>query len=247
MKTTVITICWDGARSIERCIRSVIKQTVVPAEYIFVDGGSTDGTLDIIASLIPEMKEVGIMPVLLQQQRVPGEAGIPSAWNQGIAKANGDVIALLNCDDYYEPDAIERMQQEFEESPEIELLAGSIRMVDSNCVETRLIYPKCLCWSEVLMPLAHPACFVTRKLYDRIGLYDTAYRISADYDFVWRCRCKKAKIQFDDKIYVNMEMGGLANSNRAAARKETLEISLKYSKFSLLPRLAYLCRKFLGR
>ncbi len=244
---TIITICWNSANRIERCVESVLAQELLPDEYIFVDGGSTDGTLDKLKSLSSRLTAKGIATQTIAQVRHPNEAGIPSAWNQGIAAAHGNVIALLNSDDYYHPETLTTVKHTFEEHPEAEMFAASINLVDSAGQPAGELHPRCLWLSEFLMPLAHPACFVTRKLYDRIGLYDTSYKISADYDFVWRCRLANASLLFSQECLVTMETGGLANSNRAAARDETLRIARKHSKFPLLPYLAWLARKATGR
>ena len=247
METTVITICWNSARRIERCIESVLSQELPPNEYIFVDGGSTDSTLELLESLSKRLSDKGIATRLLQQVRREDEAGIPSAWNQGIAEAHGDVIALLNSDDFYHPNALSTAIHALETQPDAELFAAAIDLADSDGNKVGELHPRCLWLSEFLMPLAHPACFVTRRLYDRIGLYDTSYRISADYDFVWRCRVANAKIIYSQECLVTMETGGLANSSRAAARDETLKIAQNHSKLPVLPYLAWLARKVTGR
>ncbi|MBQ7649354.1 MAG: glycosyltransferase, partial [Victivallales bacterium] len=84
MDTTVITICWNSARRIERCVESVLAQEQLPSEYIFVDGGSTDGTLVLLENLSSRLETKGITTRIIHQVRREGEAGIPSAWNQGI-------------------------------------------------------------------------------------------------------------------------------------------------------------------
>lgn len=247
MKSTLITICWNSIRRIERCVESVLAQELPPNEYIFVDGGSTDGTLELLESLSQRLEAKGISTRIIQQVRKDGEAGIPSAWNQGIAAAHGDVIALLNSDDFYRPSTLSTAVSALEAQPDAEMFAAAIDLVDAEGNKVGELHPRCLCLAEFLMPLAHPACFITRRLYDRIGLYDTSYRISADYDFVWRCRRADAKLIYSQECLVTMETGGLANSSRAAARDETLRIARKHSSLPFLPYLAWLARKVTGR
>ena len=247
METTVITICWNSVKRIERCVESVLSQELPPSEYIFVDGGSTDGTLQLLDNLLPRLSAKGIATSIIHQVRREGEAGIPSAWNQGIAEAHGDVIALLNSDDFYHPNTLSTAIHALEKQPDAELFAAAIALEDADGNPVGELHPRCLWLSEFLMPLAHPACFVTRRLYVRIGLYDTSYKISADYDFVWRCRVANARLLYCQECLVTMETGGLANSSRAAARDETLKIAQKYSKLPILPYLAWLARKVTGR
>ena len=247
MTFTLITICLNSAGTVERCVDSVLAQTRLPDEYLFVDGGSTDGTLEILETLSSRLRERGVRSRVIRQIRKPGEAGIPSAWNQGIAASSGDIVALLNSDDWYEPTAIETVMDRFGKNPDMELLCGSVRMVSRDGRPQKLLHPQCLCLAHVLMPLKHPACFVSRKLYKRIGMYDTAFRISADYEFAWRCRAGLASVVYMDDCLVNMEAGGLANSSRAQARNETLRIARMYVPYSPFPYLAWLLRFLTGR
>ena len=247
MTFTLITITLNAQERLPRCIKSVLEQTTPPDEYVFVDGGSTDGTLGIIDEAIPRLAEKGIEARLLRQVHKTGSAGIPEAWNQGIASAHGDVIALLNSDDFYAPNAIEKVVAAFSDYPSAELISSPIAMVDSDGRKLYSLYPHCLCLCEIKMPLPHPGTFVRKSLYEKIGLYDERYAISADYDFIWRCRKTNAKIRLLENTLVNMEAGGLANSSRKAARRETLDIALKHSSIPLIARIAFLLRTVTGR
>lgn len=244
-RITIITICLNAAERLERCVRSVLGQTHLPDEYIFVDGGSTDGTLQLLDTLCKELLQSGVSARVLHQERHPGEAGIPSAWNQGLAQASGDIIALLNSDDFYAPTTLETVLEGFEQG--CDLFVGSINLVDATGKKTGEIHPKCLFWQEIKMAIPHPACFVAKTTYDKVGLYDTSYRISADYDFIWRCRKAQMRFRYSEKLLTCMETGGTANSSRALARKETLAIALKYSCIPLLARFAWLLRRITGR
>ena len=244
-RITVITICLNAAARLERCVRSVLAQTRLPDEYLFVDGGSTDGTLPLLEKLSAELRAAGVVTQVIQQERRSGEAGIPSAWNQGIQKATGDVIALLNSDDYYAPTTLATVEAGFARG--CDLYVGSIRLVDEKGEKVGEIHPKCLVMQEIMMAIPHPACFVSKATYDRVGLYDTSYRISADYDFIWRCRKAHVCFRYSRELLTSMETGGTANSSRERARNETLAIALKHSCIPLLARLAWLSRKLTGR
>ncbi|MBR4674957.1 MAG: glycosyltransferase [Victivallales bacterium] len=244
-KITIITICLNAAERLERCVRSVLAQTHLPDEYFFVDGGSTDGTLQLLDTLCGDLQKAGVSTQVIHQVRHPGEAGIPSAWNQGLAHASGDIIALLNSDDFYAPTALETVLAGFAKG--CDLFVGSINLVDAAGRKTGEIHPKCLFWQEIMMAIPHPACFVAKETYDKVGLYDTSYRISADYDFIWRCRKAQMRFLYSQEFLTSMETGGTANSSRALARNETRDIALKYSRIPFLARLAWLLRKITGR
>ena len=247
MSFTLITICWNSAKTIERCVNSILAQTRLPDEYIFVDGGSTDGTLEKLQEFCAILEKQNVRTLIWPQIRKDGEAGIPSAWNQAITRAKGDIIALLNSDDWYEPQTIEYVSKRFEKTPDLEILSGPVQMRAPDGVPTKVLRPQCLCLSQILMPLKHPACFIAKKLYARTGLYDTHYKISSDYEFVLRCKRCQASIEYFDECLVNMEAGGLANSNRSIARNETVRIARLYYPFSPLPYIAWLLRFLSGR
>ncbi len=247
MKFSLITITLNAEKSLRRCISSVLEQSRLPNEYIFVDGGSTDGTESIINDALPALIAKGIDAKLVKQVHTQGKAGIPEAWNQGITRASGDIIALLNSDDYYSPDTIRQVCNAFEENPDAEIVTSPIAMVDENGTIRHYLHPKCLCMSEIMMPLPHPGTFIRSSLYNRIGLYNENYRISADYDLIWRSRKAGAKIVYRKDQLVSMEAGGLANSSRPLARKETLKIALEHSRIPLLARAAWLLRVITGR
>ncbi len=244
-RLSILTICWNSVGTIERCVRSVLRNHVLPWEYLFVDGGSTDGTLEKLAELGQELEAAGVRFRLLPQQRREGEAGIPSAWNQGLAAAEGEWIALLNSDDWYETDAIERVTDCM--APSVELISAPVRLISPQGQETGILFPRRLWLLEFLMPLPHPGCFVSRRLYDRIGLYDTRYKLSADYDFIWRCRKGHVVVTRLSTPCVCMETGGAANRQRALARNETLTIARRHSAFPLLAWGAWGLRRMTGR
>ena len=247
MSITVITICRNSERTLQRTIDSILQQQHKPQQYLFVDGNSSDRTLEILEQNLPRLQEAGIAAELLRQPPPPpGEAGIPSAWNQGLRQAKGEIIALLNSDDWYLPNTLLEIQQAFKEQAKVEGVVCPVRLLAANGSE-KILPPRCLCLLPLLMPLPHPGCFFRRSLYERIGTYNTRYRIAADYDFIWRCQKKKILWQALAEPLVNMEAGGLANSSRKSARLETLTIARKYNPHSPLPFLAYLIRKISGR
>lgn len=250
MKTTVITICWNSERTLARCVRSVLTQSSRPVEHIVVDGGSTDGTLRVLAELAPEYAAAGVALRVLGQERRAGEAGIPSAWNQGLTAARGELIALLNSDDWYEPSALASVQDAFAVAPPPgpEMVVAPVNLVrgaDGGVEKT--LYPKCLWLAEILMPVPHPGCFVRRGVYfSQVGLFDCRYRIAADYDFVWRCRKARVRMAFLPEPLVNMEIGGLANRSRRLARRETLAIACRHSRFPAPAWIAWGLRTLAG-
>ena len=244
---TLVTICWNAQKTLPDTLESVLAQERLPLEYLFVDGGSTDQTLDILEEFRPRFESRGCTCQVIPQQRVPGQAGIPSAWNQALPRAKGEVIALLNADDAYEPDALATVLPLF--TPEIEAVCVPVAMDAADPTRSWLFAPQplaCLPWK---MPVPHPGTFFRRTVYDRVGNYDTRYRISADYDFIWRCRAAGVTWRyFTDRPLVHMRLGGVANSSRALARRETYRIARRHCAwYDLRPAIALLGRALTGR
>lgn len=244
---SLITICYDSARTLRRTVQSVLSQTRLPEEYVFVDGGSTDGTLELLTELCGELRQAGVEARVMAQERHEGEAGIPSAWNQGIGQVRGEVIGLLNSDDWYGPQALAAVEREAQAHPEAGLIAGAVRMMSAAGGEERIFRPGSLRQLPWRMALPHPGLFVRRCVYERIGLYDARYRISADYDFVWRCYNARLEPVVCDEVLTNMELGGLANRSRRLARCETWKIACRHHWNLLTPSLAWLLRTLTGR
>ena len=246
-KLSLVTICWNAAKTLPQTLDSVLAQTILPNEYLFVDGGSTDGTLELLETYRPRFEQRGCAFTVIPQQRIPGQAGIPSAWNQAIPLAKGEVIALLNADDWYEPDALATVLSAF--APEVDAVSSPVAMHAENPADDWLFTPLPLAKLPWKMAVPHPGTFFRKSVYDRVGLYDTQYRISADYDFIWRCR--KADLRWQDltdRPLVHMKLGGLANSSRALARRETYRIARSHCAwYDLRPLMAFLSRAITGR
>ena len=247
MKISLITICWNSERTLSRSLKSVMEQSRRPDEYVFVDGGSTDRTLEILEDFKAKAEHSNMAVRILQQVRHEDAAGIPDAWNQGISEATGDVVGLLNSDDWYESTALESVENVLEAHPKCGAVSCPVRFVNEYGREEKVFYPKCLCvFLPFMMPVPHPGLFVKQKTYDFIGKYNVGYRISADYDWIWRFYKAGQTLAYVKDPQVNMELGGLANSNRDLARNETLQIASKHGA-RRLARMAWLLRKITGR
>jgi hypothetical protein len=135
----------------------------------------------------------------------------------------------------------------FAARPEADIVAGAIQLHPEDGGEPRLMAPRAPWLVPVLMPVMHPACFVRRAVYERVGLFDSRYRISADYDFCYRCRRAGVVFHRLRDVLTHMRAGGRALSSRAAARDETRAIGRAHCPIPLLPDLAWLCRRLTGR
>jgi glycosyltransferase involved in cell wall biosynthesis len=177
---TVITVVFNGAKTLERTIQSVINQSYDNIEYIIVDGASTDGTLDIIRSYEHAIDYWVSEP----------DAGIYDAMNKGIALASGDIIGIINSDDRYLPDAVATVAATFVNQPSIGYCYGSLELVDldgKSCGTARPV-PRKLLDRRILRETAipHPTMFVRRDIYNRYGAFDSRLKLAGDFELIAR-------------------------------------------------------------
>ncbi len=223
---TIITVCYNSAKTIRKTLDSVLGQSVEDYEYLLVDGASTDETLAIIKEYEPKFQ--GKMRYISEP-----DGGIYDAMNKGIGLAKGELIGIVNSDDYYEPDALLHMQEAYREVQNqrvvpYQILYGYERtLLDGK--EASIVFHH----HENLLNqmITHPTCFVTRKLYEDLGVFDLSYKYSADYEFMLRMVHKK-EVLFTPVYHIisNYALGGASGSGNAYL--ETMELLCKYGKVS---------------
>jgi glycosyltransferase involved in cell wall biosynthesis len=176
MRFSIITPVYNAESTIERTLLSVIAQPrQTDLEYIVVDGGSQDQTLEIIK------KYASHIDVIISSK----DLGVYDAMNKGIRQATGDIIGIINSDDWYNDNAFQTIEKAFADYPETEILYSPIH----NYFEGKYLNtfsPGHLDRLPFKFTINHPSCFVRRSVYDRIGEFDLTYRIAADYDFILR-------------------------------------------------------------
>lgn len=239
---SVITACWNSARTITRCIQSVLRQTVLPKEHIFVDGGSTDETRDLISRSFPgdSGSSGSISWKLLEQGSVKG---ISAAWNLALKHCTGDIVFILNSDDWYQLDCAERVLSAIRDNPDAGIVLGNARNYRRGESTPCGVWRNRPDWLlPILMPYVHPACFVRRSVYEMHGGFDPVYAVSMDYDFLWRCKIRGVKFVKVSDIVTNFELGGNSNKRRKEGRQEVYRIARQYCR--VLP-LAALAARFL--
>lgn len=210
MRFSIITICFNSEKTIERTIKSVLAQTYNDYEYIIVDGGSKDGTLEIVKKYDP------LFEGRMKWKSEP-DKGIYDAMNKGIERSCGDVVGIVNSDDWLESDALERVDACLKAHQNNEnaiycggilfhTLSGDIRRLDvsiDNFKRASQYY--------VVAGVRHPATFVPKSLYNTIGFFDERIKIAADSDFLLRCLFKGVEVVKIDGYLSNMSDGGFSN------------------------------------
>jgi len=214
---TIITATYNSAATLSDTLDSVAKQSYRNIEHLIIDGASTDST-GSIAARYPHIACFVSEP----------DKGIYDAMNKGIKLAKGDIIAILNSDDFYaQPDIIEKIVAAFEDPSTLAVYAD-LQYVDVSNTSRIVRNWKAGAYDSQLfyygwMP-PHPSFFVKRQLYEQYGVFDTSFRYSADYELMLRFLVRfNAPTVYLPELAVKMRMGGQSNAsirNRWKANRE---------------------------
>ena len=244
MKISIITATFNSAESIKDCIKSVNYQTYNNIEHIIIDGASKDNTLGIINSIPNRVTTIVSEP----------DKGIYDAMNKGIMAATGDIIGILNSDDFFtSTDVIYTIVKEFEESG-IDALYGDVHFVNPDNLKKTVRYYSSAIFRPSLfrfgfMP-AHPSFYMKKSCYEKFGLYSLDYKIASDYDLLIRyLYLHKIKYKYIKKDFVTMRTGGISTENvnsRIILNKEIIKACRQYGIYTnmLLLSLKYLYKIF---
>jgi glycosyltransferase involved in cell wall biosynthesis len=215
MKISIITVVRNNKETIKDAMNSVLSQDYDDLEYIIIDGGSEDGTVDLINDVAARYPERGLKIISEKDH------GIYDAMNKGIRLATGDIIGMLNSDDLYINDNIvSTVANEFTSKNVDSIFADLVyvRGGDLNKIvryyNSANFHPKKMAYGW--MP-AHPTLFIRREIYDRYGLYKTDYRIAADYELIARFLVKhNVSFRYIPRVFVKMRKGGASTKNLKA-------------------------------
>jgi glycosyltransferase involved in cell wall biosynthesis len=222
-KITVITVVRNGETTLEQTMLSVLNQTYSNIEYIVIDGASTDGTLNIVKRYDERIKS-GEFPNIASRWISEPDKGIYDAMNKGIDLATGEIIGIINSDDWYELDCLENIVKLYDNDT---ILYGLIRIITNQ--EYFDIYS---CSSNYLFKkmLPHPTVFIPKRIYDRYGIFDIGYKYCADYDLLLRLKSKNVKFHIIEKVLANFRIGGVSSTFNA--QKESAIMRHKYGLIS---------------
>lgn len=227
---SIITPCFNSEKTIARTFDALMRQSYQNMEYIVIDGGSADGTLDIIREY--EKK----FPFPFRYVSEPDE-GIYDAMNKGIRMATGKLVGIVNSDDYYADDAIMNMVNAYD-GADYRILYGFQRNIKDG-QETQIFINH---HSQLqYMMITHPTCFVTKKIYDDFGVYDTAYRSASDYEFMDRIFHEMPECFVPVyRVISNFEEGGMSSTQIGVRERLKIEVKRGYiSRFRYLVSCLY--------
>ncbi len=203
MKIDIITATYNREDTIERALTSIKKQTYKNIQNIIIDGASTDNTINLVKSLINQND------IFISEP----DSGTYDALNKGIQISKGDVIAFLHSDDFYSDKNVVSRVMNFFLNNEIDIVYGDVSYFKKDKIEKSVrtyrsdpLSKKNLACGK--MP-AHPAMFIKREVYEKIGLFNTSYTIAGDYEFLCRLIMNyEVKTKYLPEILVKMQIGG---------------------------------------
>lgn len=244
MKISLVTTTFNSAATIRDTIESVLAQNYIDTEHIIIDGASCDNTLDNVKYYGNKIATIISEP----------DQGIYDAMNKGIKAATGDVIGILNSDDFFtSTDVLSTIAETFQNN-DIDALYGDVHFVNPDNLEKTVRYYSSAIFRPSLfrfgfMP-AHPSFYMKKSCYEKFGLYSLDYKIASDYDLLIRyLYLHKIKYKYIKKDFVTMRTGGISTENvnsRIILNKEIIKACRQYGIYTnmLLLSLKYLYKIF---
>lgn len=199
---SIITGVLNGEETIRQTIESVCNQTMLPTEYIIVDNGSTDSTRDIVKEY---MQKYPFIKLVSEENR-----GIYPPMNKGIELAKGNLIGIINSNDWYEPIAVETMWKSYNTNGS-GVHYGRLRYIKKDKTEFILENPR----EKFFLKMPHPATFVTSDIYKKYGVFDVKYRTAADLELFIRYAKQKVPFYSLNEVVANFRLGGRSSTHKA--------------------------------
>jgi len=213
MKLSIVTVCLNSVETVEDTIKSVLIQDYKDIEYIVVDGGSSDGTLDILTKYQSRISTCISEP----------DNGVYDAMNKGIKLSSGDIVATLNADDMYADETIVGRMLEFIQKNGLDAAYGDLAYIDPKNGNHVMRfwkagkYKRGAFYHGWVMP--HPTFFCRKKVFDKYGYFNNSFQIAADFELMLRFVEKhQINVGYLPKVIVKMRTGGKANVLRGIIR-----------------------------
>ncbi|HHB77582.1 MAG TPA: glycosyltransferase [Desulfobulbus sp.] len=206
---SIVTITLDNGIQLEKTMQSVLQWPTEQVEYIIIDGGSKDSTIDLLREVDSRVEYWVSEP----------DAGISDAFNKGISLCRGTVVGLLNAGDWYEQTALASVEAAFLDNPDAEVVCGRLQFRKGN--------KKAYCTDSIPeflprdMTVAHPSCFVKRNVYLRLGGFNPEYRLAMDYELLLRFFLGGVVFARTPAVLANMQHDGVSEANWQQALAET--------------------------
>lgn len=216
-RISIITVTYNSEKTLEKTAKSVLNQTYKPYEYIIVDGASTDKTVTVIEQMRPQFLEKGIKLTVVSEK----DNGIYDAMNKGTRLAGGDIVGIINSDDYYEENALMVVNKAYNEKP-FDLFYADLRMVTPDGRSfikhsKNRKYATSRDWN-------HPTTFITKDIYNRYS-YKTE-TIHDDYDLILRLKKANVRVTVVNEVLADFTMDGI--SHKRSVKEAVGRMGIKY-------------------
>ena len=243
MLVSVITVCWNSEKTIRKTIESVLGQTYDNLEYLVIDGLSSDSTPDIVREYESRFAERGYTLRFVSEK----DNGIYDAMNKGIRLASGELIGIINSDDWYEPHAVATAVEAYRETP-YDLFYADINLVreDGSVIVKRSRmdrFPTSRHWN-------HPTTFIPKAAYEELGLYRNE-GIHDDFDLILRFRRAGKRTVIRNEVLANFRTGGVSNQKSLKKSRQRCLDRYRcyrnngYSRLAMLECIAMEAAKFI--
>jgi glycosyltransferase involved in cell wall biosynthesis len=214
---SIITVCFNAGNTIERTFRGVANQLYPNIEYIVIDGGSTDDTLGHIEAY------KHLISFFISEK----DNGIYDAMNKGINMARGEVIGIINADDYYTSNSIDHVMKIWQRDKTIDVICGKCSTIGSagNVIRTD---SSVIDFDNQVVNVLHPSTFVSKKCYEKNGVYKDNYVYAGDYELFCRLASRNAKFEFIDTVSACFCIGGFGSTVGIVKEWENFHINCRY-------------------
>ena len=225
---SIVTICFNSANTVEETIKSVLGQDYLLLDYVIIDGGSTDGTVDILSRYKHRFGYFCSEP----------DNGISDAFNKGIKNAKGDIICIINSDDILLPGALNAVAEYYEEG--VDIYRGNVIIRNK---ETGFAGRDIPSMKFPLMPffvnVDHQGTFVTAQAHKKWGYYDTKFKYMMDHDFLARCYQGGAKFKYMPVDVAEFRLGGVSVASIRQKKYDLEHIVLNNGGGRMLAKFCY--------
>lgn len=232
---SIITVCYNSSETIAKTIESILSQDYKhPFEYIIIDGNSSDTTLAIINSYKLKFQNSQIRLKVISEN----DSGIYDAINKGITLSTGDIIGILNSDDWYDPSALSTVSSQLSKVSQDEfIIGGNVNIYTKSYRFVRIAKPLFPVEKKIYsyMSIVHPATFISKLTYERLGNYALNYSICSDYECMARFIHNKVPFIYMDIQLSNMRLGGASDygENTKKIYHQIYSIQRMYKPFSI--------------
>lgn len=243
MKVSIVTVAYNSAHTIADTLQSVLSQTYPDIEFWVIDGASTDNSVEIVRKW--QSRFDGRLHLISEKDK-----GIYDAMNKGIRNCTGDIVGILNSDDYFTSSTvIEQIVEAFID--DVDAVYGDVHYVKANDLSRCVRYYSGRLYRPFLTPFGfmppHPALYVRREVFDKFGYYKTHFKISADFEFIARLfYCNNVPRRYLHLDVVTMRTGGASTESFASRMRGTEEDLVACRQLNIKTNRVFIfCKYFL--